>query len=231
MRVLKKRVAKKDAEAPRRQLPAPKEMTASLSACLANRKSSREFSDEPVSDEELAAILYAADGINRKDGKRTTPSAMNWQQIDIYVVKANAVWLWKPQENALELVREKDFRGDLCLVQPLLRQAPVHLVYVSNTDRTHDFMTELAMSLIRHAEGSSLAENARTAFERSLVLDAGVKAQSVYLACAALGLRCLLRLTFDSKKVSRALKLTSAQTPVCIQTVGYKPKSILDLAL
>ena len=38
-------------------------------------------------------------------------------------------------------------------------------------------------------------------------------------------------MTFDPDKVSETLGLAKHQTPVCIQTIGYKPKSLLDLAL
>ena len=58
-----------------------------------------------------------------------------------------------------------------------------------------------------------------------------MKVQAVYMACAALTLNCLVRMTFDPDKVSETLGLAKHQTPVCIQTIGYKPKSLLDLAL
>lgn len=52
---------------------------------LNNRQSAREMSEEPLSVQTLSDLLWAADGVNRKDGRRTAPSAMNMQEIDIYV--------------------------------------------------------------------------------------------------------------------------------------------------
>jgi len=57
-----------------------------LMQVLKDRKSSREFSSEKLPLQVLSNMLWAAFGINRPDsGKRTAPSARNWQEIDIYV--------------------------------------------------------------------------------------------------------------------------------------------------
>ena len=62
---------------------------------LADRSSSRSFSAEKLSDQELSNLLWAAFGINRSDtGKRTAPSAVNWQEIDIYVAIADGLYLY-----------------------------------------------------------------------------------------------------------------------------------------
>ena len=58
-----------------------------LGDALAARRSERNFSNEPLPDPLLANLLYAADGINRSNGKRTTPSAFNWRETEIYVLK------------------------------------------------------------------------------------------------------------------------------------------------
>ena len=56
------------------------------------------------------------------------------------------------------------------------------------------------------------------------------KVMAVYLACAALGINCMARQTFESAKVRKALLLKDSQTPLCVQTLGYKPRGLLDLA-
>ena len=66
-------------------------------------------------------ILWAADGLNGKGNNanhRTTPTTLNWKEIDTYVVKANGVWLWVPERRVLSFVHEKDCRKDFCLLQP-----------------------------------------------------------------------------------------------------------------
>ena len=60
-----------------------------LMQVLKDRRSSREFSTEKLPDQMLSNMLWAAFGVNRPDlGKRTAPSAVNWQEIDIYVATA-----------------------------------------------------------------------------------------------------------------------------------------------
>lgn len=58
---------------PMRRLAAPRVMTMPLTEVFEKRRTSRDFSDETVSDEDLAAVLWAADGINRKDGAARRP--------------------------------------------------------------------------------------------------------------------------------------------------------------
>ena len=140
--MLKKKNISADSAAPERTLPAPLQLEASLTDAFMKRRTSYDFSDEPISDEHLASILWAADGLTgkgKKDDQRTTPTTLNWKEIDIYVVKANGVWLWNPVRSVLSFVHDKDRRKDLCLLQPLVRQAPVHLVYVYDEKKTQGF--------------------------------------------------------------------------------------------
>ena len=75
-------------------LPAPDRTGGgSLMQALVERQSHREFAATPLSTQQLADLLWATAGVNRPDsGKRTAPSALNWQETDIYVVKADGVW-------------------------------------------------------------------------------------------------------------------------------------------
>ena len=156
---------------------------------------------------------------------------MNWQEIDIYVVKANAVWLWNAEQGALTLVKEQDHRADFTLLQPLVKKAPVHLVYVVSQDRTAGLVTDLAKKMLKYVERPTLKEEADRVIDRAKILDVGVKVQAVYMAAAALNINCLVRMTFDPDRVRKTLGLNPGDEPVCIETLGYRPKSLLDLAL
>jgi hypothetical protein len=70
-------------------------------------------------------------GINRPDGKRTPPSAMNWQDMDIYVILPNGLYLYDAKANQLNLILAEDLRG-LAGTQPYVKEAPVNLIYVSD---------------------------------------------------------------------------------------------------
>lgn len=214
-----------------RQLPPPQPMTMGLTEVFEKRRTSRDFSEDPICDEDLSTLLWAADGMTRRDGRRTTPSAMNWQEVDIYVVKANAVWLWHAKEGALSVVRDKDHRADFTLLQPLVKKAPVHLVYVISNTRATGMVTDLAKSMLKYVDRPKVETEAELVLERAKILDVGVKVQAVYMAAAALSINCLVRMTFDPQRVKKVLGLRPGDEPVCIQTLGYKPKSLLDLAL
>ena len=76
-------------------LPAPdKTGGMPLMEAMAKRHSAREFSPEELPLPLLSGLLWAADGVNRADGKRTAPSAMNAQEIDVYVALPSGAYLY-----------------------------------------------------------------------------------------------------------------------------------------
>src|SRR5690242_1587996 len=78
------------------QLPQPQmEGGKPLMEVLKERKSTRSFSSQKLPMPTLGNLLWAAFGINRPDtGQRTAPSAMNRQEIDIYVATADGLYLY-----------------------------------------------------------------------------------------------------------------------------------------
>lgn len=231
--IIKGKKAAEAPKAPERELPEPGDMSMSLTEVLMRRRSSLDFSDAPICDEDLVRILWAADGLNGKGNNanhRTTPTTLNWKEIDTYVVKANGVWLWVPEHRVLSFVHEKDCRKDFCLLQPMVKQAPVHLVYVYDQAKTQGLMTDLAMQIVQFINRKNITKLSNEVMAHAPLLDTGAKVMSVYMACAALNINCLARLTFDSEKVHDTLQLTATQVPLCVQTLGYRPKGLLDLA-
>ena len=66
---------------------------------LANRQSTREFSnDKLLNEQQLSDLLWAACGFNRED-KLTIPTALNKQEITVYVIKPEGAWLYAAKEN------------------------------------------------------------------------------------------------------------------------------------
>ena len=54
---------------------------------LSERQSTREYASKALSLADLSDLLWAANGINRPEsGKRTAPSALNKQDVDVYVI-------------------------------------------------------------------------------------------------------------------------------------------------
>ncbi len=172
-----------------------------LMQALKERHSTREFAAKKLTPEVLSNLLWAADGINRQDsGKRTAPSARNWQEIDIYVLLEEGAFLYDAQGNLLKAVADRDLRK-LAGVQDFVAGAPLNLVYVADTARMKG----------ASAEDEALYEGADTAFI----------AQNVYLFCASEGLAVVVRASLDRKAMAEALRLPPEKKITLAQTVGY----------
>ncbi len=185
------------------KLPNPqKEGGKPLMTVLNSRSSSRSFSGKKLPLQTLSNLLWAAFGINRPDGKRTAPSAMNRQETDIYVVAANGVYLYDAKNNALNIVSKKDIRA-MAGTQDYVREAPVTLVYVADYAKV-----KAGSGDIQLLEGA----------------DSGVIAENVYLFCASEGLATVVRAAIDKDALAKELKLRPEQKIILDQPVGYPEK-------
>jgi len=186
-------------------LPAPQtDGGKPLMQALRDRHSTREFSPEKLSPQVLANLLWAAFGINRPgEGKRTAPSAMNWQEVDIYVATADGLYVYDAKGNNLDPVVAEDVRAATG-VQPFVKDAPLDLVYVADLAKTG------------HASAGEV--------DFYTGADVGFIAQNVYLFCASEGLAVVVRGSVDRTALSKVMKLRSTQKILLSQTVGYPKK-------
>lgn len=205
-----------------RQLPSPRKLEMTLQEAFEKRRSSRDFSGEPIAEEMVAALLWAANGINRKNFKRTTPSALNWQDVSVYVVQANGIWKYLPKRHALLFIEGKDQREYFGEIKTWMKLASQHLVFVSDARKTETFTTKLIDKTFKvdFSEGE-LNERARA-------INVGVKVQAVYLAAVAMGLGCTCRLLVDDQKARELMKLAPEEKIMAICSVGEHPASIFD---
>jgi nitroreductase len=179
----------------------------SVMQALKNRKSERGFSARKLSHTHLSELLWAANGVNRKDGKRTAPAALDIQAVDIYVVMPEGVYLYDAVGNLLLPIIEGDFRpqtGD----QDFVRIAPVNLVYVA----------DLAKLKKLPGFAGSIPDEVKLNWS---YIAAGCQSQNVYLYCASEGLCAVMRGSIDKEKFGKSLKLRPDQTVLSAQTVGY----------
>jgi len=187
-------------------LPLPQPQTSGgkpLMQVLKDRQSTREFSNQKLSPQMLSNLLWAAFGINRPDGKRTAPSAINWQEIDIYVAMQDSLYVYDAKANALNTVLAQDVRGATG-TQPFVIDAPVNLVYVADLGKTGRVSGEY-----------------QTLFTAA---DTGFIAQNVYLFCASEGLVTVVRGSVDREALAKLMKLRPDQKIMLAQTVGYPKK-------
>lgn len=192
------------------KLPAPdKELnTKSVMDALASRHSVREFGSRELSEQELSNLCWAACGQTRDEQHITAPSAMNRQEIRLFVLTQRAAYEYDALQNVLRWKAEGDHRGLLAtndvaaqgFRQEFVMQAPVSLVMVIDFEKfgSHN--------------------------EKALMMgcvDAGNVSENVNLYCEAAGLCTVPRATMDVKALREVLGLGEEQLPVMNNPVGY----------
>jgi SagB-type dehydrogenase family enzyme len=187
------------------QLPQPQlEGGKPLMQALKERATSRSFSSEKLPAQTLSNLLWAAFGINRTDlGTRTAPSALNWQEIDIYIALPEGLYLYDAKNHALAPILKEDIRA-FTGRQPFVKEAPLNLIYVVDLSKT----------------GSASKEDK----DLYTAVDTGFISQNVYLYCASEGLATVVRGSIDRENLARAMKLRQDQKIILAQSVGYPKK-------
>jgi nitroreductase len=187
------------------QLPKPQlDGGRPLMQVLKDRSSSREFSSQKLPLQVLSNLIWAASGVNRPEsGKRTAPTAVNWQEIDIYVATADGLYLYEAKSHLLKPVLAQDIRA-LTGRQPFVKDAPLNLIYVADFSR---------ISRGTHEEKDFFS-----------AADTGFIAQNVYLFCASEGLATVVRANIDRPLLGKTMKLGPDQRITLSQTVGYPKK-------
>ena len=178
-----------------------------LMEVLEARESRREFKGEMLPVQVLSNLMWAAFGVSRPEtGKRTAPSAMNWQEVDVYVATAEGLYLYDAESHSLEPILARDVRAKTGrMIQPFVAEAPVNLVYVADFSR----MT-LASKL--------LSDDEKLLFSS---VSAGCIIQNVYLYCASEGLSTVVRGLVDKSELAEVMGLDEDQRIILAQTVGY----------
>lgn len=184
------------------KLPTP-QMTGGkpLMQALKDRHSSREFSTKKLPLQTLSNLLWAGFGINRPDGHRTAPSAINCQDIDIYVALQEGLYVYDAKANRLNPVLKEDIREKAGL-QPFTQVAPIDLIYVSDQSR---------MSRAGSQEQKDLYSAA----------DTGFISQNVYLFCSSENLATVVIAMVDKPALAKKMGLKPEQKIMLVQPVGY----------
>lgn len=178
----------------------------SLRECLAARHSTRQFAPGALPAGALDQILWAADGINRDDGtRRTHPSAFECYPVALYVVERTRIARYDPATHALvptaaALDPTKDLRA-AAIGSSAFAAAPAILVMTVNLDA---FPEKAAASM-------------RTPWAHA---ECGAIGQSVYLACADLGLGTVFAAAGNAENIARTIGLNPRETPAYVMPIG-----------
>lgn len=169
---------------------------------LKERRTVRTFSDEKLPLQTLSNLLWAAFGINRPDGRRTAPSAKNWQEIDIFVATSEGLFRWDAGKNLLDPIVSKDVRA-MTGTQAYVQSAAVNLLYVADYSRVDS-----------------------GGMDKDVLVgaDTGFISQNVYLFCASEGLATVVRAGINRDALAREMQLKPEQKIILAQSVGYPVK-------
>ncbi|MDX9810757.1 MAG: SagB/ThcOx family dehydrogenase [Bacteroidales bacterium] len=175
-----------------------------LMQALNERHSTRTFTNENLSQQQLSDLMWAAWGYNRKDeNKRTAPSSRDFQEIDVYVSMASGLYVYDAAKHILKQVHNKDIRA-LCGTQDFVATAPLNIVYVADMVKTGK------------KEGDAITDTDLL----SSWANTGLIAQNVYLFCASEKLGCVIRGLIPKEKLAPEMGLRPTQFIILSQTIG-----------
>ena len=184
------------------RLPNPdKSAPMTLFQSRSDRHSERSYSDIPLSEQTLSSLLWATIGVNRPDGHLTAPTAVNAQDISVYVATKDGVSLYDPASHSLRQVSKRDVRSETADRQQGVANAPVFLIIVSDLSKLGN-------------RGDRTATMA--------ALDAGYVSQNVCLASTALGLATVPRYTMNREVLKEVLGLSDHHLLLLNHPVGYR---------
>jgi len=188
-------------------LPAPK-IRGQVMKTLKNRISVKGFSAKELSDRNLGEVLWAGFGIaDPVSGRRTAPAAFGSNEIDIYVLSADGVFLYDPAAHGIRRVGSEDVRG-IVASQGYVKSAPVHLIYVADYDR--------AAKVYPSSYDDQMKSWA--------MMHTGFIAQNVVLYSSSHGMSAVVRSPGNVERLRAALKLPDNCEVVMSQAVGYVPE-------
>ena len=190
-------------------LPAPdKKGGKPLMQVLSERQTTRSFTEDNLTQQQLSDMLWAAWGINRADQKkRTAPSAMNYQEIEVFVALPGGLYQYIAESHTLKLINNKDLRKTTG-TQSYVNNAALNLVYVADMGRAGK------REGVKIDDSDLLMSYSSAAFS----------AQIVYLYCASANLGCVVRGSIPKEKLALEMGLKSNQVIILAQTVGVAKK-------
>jgi SagB-type dehydrogenase family enzyme len=196
------------------ELPAPQTTgMMSVEEAIARRRSIRNYTDEPLSLEDISQLVWAAQGITEPEsGKRAAPSAGGTYPLEVYVVVGtngvtgltDGVYRYDPSKHRLENILRGDVRSslaDAALGQSWVKEAPVDIVIAAVYERTTGRYGDRGIRYVH--------------------MEAGHAGQNLYLQAVARGLGMVVIGAFDDGGVQQLLQLPADQKPLYIIPIGH----------
>ncbi len=187
-------------------LPEPvTESNFSLEEALEQRRSIRDFSEIDLELDKISQLLWAGQGITQEiSGYRASPSAGALYPLDLFLIKEDGAYHYRPAGHRLEKLTRDDLRKKLseyCLDQSFVSEAPVSIIITAVYERT----------TARYGERGI----------RYVHMEAGHSCQNILLQAAALGLGAVPVGAFYDDSIKKLLDLPSCYMVLYVIPVGY----------
>ncbi len=185
------------------KLPSPEFTNKSIEECIQARRSTRRFQSYDLTLQEIANILWAAQGITDKQrGFRAAPSAGATYPLELFIAKNDGLFRYIPESHALKEEKHHDMRQDIAkaaLNQTFIVKAGMVVIVTAVSDRTTWRYGKRGIQYINNEVGHC--------------------AQNIHLEAVALGLGSVPIGAFDDKKLKEVLGLKDEE-PLYIIPVG-----------
>ena len=194
------------------KLPEPRLTSeSSLEETLLQRRSVREYSTVPLTLEEVAQILWAAQGITSDRGYRTAPSAGALYPLEVYLVVGNVadlaagVYQYKPQGHEIINIKGEDIREKLAsaaLNQSCVKEGAIVIAITAVYTRTTEKYGDRGIKYVH--------------------IEAGHAAQNICLQVTALDLGAVTIGAFHDNQVKAILGIPDEEVPLYLIPIGRK---------
>ncbi|UCE97373.1 MAG: SagB/ThcOx family dehydrogenase [Dehalococcoidia bacterium] len=181
----------------------------SVEEAIFNRRSIRNYINQPLTLQEVSQLLWSAQGITNTNGNRAAPSAGATYPLEIYIVVGDVygindgIYRYNPQQNELIKIlggQHREALSKAALNQRFIADASLDIVITAIYERT----------TARYGERGI----------RYVHMEAGHAAENVYLQAFSLGLGTVVVGAFNDDGVSNIMALAENEVPLYIMPVG-----------
>jgi SagB-type dehydrogenase family enzyme len=192
------------------KLPAPiYHSNTSIEQALKERRSIRTYGNGPITLQQVAQLLWAAQGITSVNGFRTSPSAGGLYPLDIYVICGNintlptGVYHYNPKNHSLKLLVKGDKRKNLAI-------AALNQTTIQNGNADIVITGTYMKTIEKYGQRG----------KRYVYMEAGHVAENIYLQAVSLGIGTVSIGAFNDTAVKSILNISNNTDPLYIMPIG-----------
>lgn len=168
------------------------------------RKSTKSFLTKEINLEDLSTILWAANGVNRPNGKRTAPSSYGRHYTNIYVLSNKGIHIYDAPKHELRFITDEDVKGQIAK-QKYVGEASHIIVFTADPSRFHPLVKEKSKISTGYATTGFIGQN-------------------IYLITNALNLGASYVINIKKEVIRAKLRLKADEIVLSVMPIGY-PKN------